>query len=39
MRQLFSAENGNPNLKPQNAIKCEISHQQIKAGNIIAAIS
>ncbi|HOQ83001.1 MAG TPA: TonB-dependent receptor [Candidatus Syntrophosphaera thermopropionivorans] len=36
MRQLFSAENGNPNLKPQNAIKCEISHQQkIKAGNII----
>jgi len=36
MRQLFSAENGNPDLKPQNAIKYEISHQQgIKAGNIL----
>jgi outer membrane cobalamin receptor len=35
MRQLFSAENGNPDLKPQNAIKYEISHQQdIKTGSI-----
>lgn len=29
MRQLFSAEHGNPGLNPQNAIKVELSHRQV----------
>ena len=28
MRQLYSARKGNPDLKPQNALKLELSHQQ-----------
>ncbi len=36
MRQLFSAENGNPELRPQHAYKFELDHRQgLRLGNIL----
>jgi outer membrane cobalamin receptor len=36
MRQMFSAENGNPDLKPQHAFKYELDHQQgVRIGKLL----
>jgi outer membrane cobalamin receptor len=39
MRQLFSAENGNPELKASTAYKYELSHKQVLGKKTIADIS
>jgi len=39
MRQLFSASKGNPDLKPQNAFKAEISHLQPLFGKTVSISS